>query len=147
VLRGSGVRWDLRRNDPYGIYDRFEFTVPAGERGDIWDRYMVRRIEMEESAKIVEQALAQIPPGDILAKVPKTIKPPAGQTYSRVESPRGELGHFIVSDGTPNPYRYKVRSPAYVNLSAIARMLQGCLVADAVAVLGSIDIVLGEVDR
>ena len=147
VLRGSGVRWDLRRNDPYGIYDRFEFKVPVGERGDVWDRYMVRRIEMEESARIVEQALAQMPSGDIMGKVPKTIKPAPGQVYSRVESPRGELGHYIVSDGTPNPYRYRVRSPAYVNLSAIAAMLKGCLLADCVAVLGSIDIVLGEIDR
>jgi NADH-quinone oxidoreductase subunit D len=147
VLRGSGIKWDLRRNDPYGIYDRFEFDIPVGERGDVWDRYMVRRREIEESLKIVEQALAQMPSGEIMAKVPKTIKPAPGQLYHRVESPRGELGHFIVSDGTPNPYRYRVRSPAYVNLSALSAMAKGCLVADVVAVLGSIDIVLGEIDR
>jgi NADH-quinone oxidoreductase subunit D len=102
---------------------------------------------MEESVKIVEQALREIPPGPIMAKVPTGIKPPVGHLYSRVESPRGELGDYIVSDGSKRPYRYKVRSPAYVNLSAISCMLPGCLVADAVAVLGSIDIVLGEVDR
>jgi NADH-quinone oxidoreductase subunit D len=102
---------------------------------------------MEESIKIVEQGLRDIPPGPIMAKVPTAIKPPVGHLYSRVESPRGELGEYIVSDGSKRPYRYKVRSPAYVNLSAISCMLPGCLVADAVAVLGSIDIVLGEVDR
>jgi NADH-quinone oxidoreductase subunit D len=147
LLRASGVKWDLRRNDPYSIYDRFEFDIPVGEAGDVWDRYMVRRREMAESVRIVEQALDQMPPGEIMAKVPKTIKPPKGDVYHRVESPRGELGHYVVSDGTDKPYRYKVRSPAYVNLSAINEMHHHCLVADIVAILGSIDIVLGEVDR
>ena len=147
MLRSTGIKWDLRRNDPYSIYDRFDFDIPVGERGDVWDRFWVRRREMEESIKIVEQGLRDIPPGPIMAKVPTGIKPPVGHLYSRVESPRGELGDYIVSDGSKSPYRYKVRSPAYVNLSAISAMLPGCLVADAVAVLGSIDIVLGEVDR
>ena len=147
VLRGSGVAWDLRRNDPYSVYDRFEFDVPAYDSCDVWARYLVRRQEMAQSVRIVEQALAQLPAGEIQAKVPKTIKPPAGQVYARTESPRGELGFYLVSDGSPKPYRYKVRSPAFVNLSALPEMLKGCLVADCVAVLGSVDIVLGEVDR
>jgi len=147
MLRGSGIRWDLRKNDPYSIYDRFDFEIPTYDTCDVWARYMVRRKEMEESVKIVEQALAQLPPGEVIAKMPKTIKPAAGQIYSRIESPRGEIGFYIISDGSPKPYRYKVRSPAYVNLSALPEMLRGCLVADCVAVLGSVDIVLGEVDR
>ena len=147
MLRGSGIRWDLRKNDPYSIYDRFDFAIPVYDTCDVWARYLVRRKEMEESVKIVEQALAQLPPGEIMAKMPKTLKPPAGQIYSRNESPRGEIGFYIISDGSPKPYRYKVRSPAYVNLSALPEMLRGCLIADCVAVLGSVDIVLGEIDR
>ncbi len=147
MLRACGIKWDLRRNDPYSIYDRFDFDIPVFDTCDVWARYMVRRKEMEESVKIVEQALAQLPPGEVMAKMPKTIKPPAGQIYSRAESPRGEIGFYIISDGSPKPYRYKVRSPAFVNLSALHEMLNGCLVADCVAVLGSVDIVLGEVDR
>jgi len=147
MLRGSGFKWDLRKNDPYSIYDRFDFAIPVYDTCDVWARYLVRRKELEESAKIVEQALAQLPPGEVMAKMPKTIKPPAGQIYSRNESPRGEIGFYIISDGSPKPYRYKVRSPAYVNLSALPEMLRGCLIADCVAVLGSVDIVLGEIDR
>ena len=147
MLRGSGIRWDLRRNDPYSIYDRFEFEIPVYDGCDTWARFLVRRKEMEESVKIIEQALDQLPAGDVMAKMPKTIKPPAGQVYARTESPRGELGFYLVSDGTPKPYRYKVRSPAFVNLSALPHMMKGCLVADTVAILGSVDIVLGEVDR
>jgi NADH-quinone oxidoreductase subunit D len=147
VLRGSGVRWDLRRDDPYSIYDRFQFDVPAHQQGDVWARFLVRRQEMAESVRIIEQALDQLPAGEVMAKVPKTIKPPAGQAYVRTESPRGEIGFYVVSDGTPKPYRYKVRSPAFVNLSAVPHMARGALVADIVAILGSVDIVLGEVDR
>jgi NADH-quinone oxidoreductase subunit D len=147
MLRACGIKWDLRRNDPYSIYDRFDFEIPVFDTNDVWARYLVRRQEMAESVKIVEQALAQLPPGEVMAKMPKTLKPPAGQIYCRTESPRGEIGFYIVSDGSPKPYRYKVRSPAYVNLSALPEMLKGCLVADCVAVLGSVDIVLGEVDR
>jgi NADH-quinone oxidoreductase subunit D len=147
MLRGSGIKWDLRRNDPYSIYDRFEFEIPVGSTGDVWDRYMVRRLEMAESVKIVEQALRDLPPGEIMGKVPKKLKPPAGDIYSRVESPRGELGFYIASDGSEKPYRYKVRSPAFVNLSVLPVIGAGHLVADMVAILGSIDIVLGEVDR
>lgn len=147
MLRASGIKWDLRRNDPYSIYDRFEFDIPVGTSGDVWDRYMVRRIEMEESVKIVEQALRGLPSGEIIGKVPKKLKPPVGDIYTRVESPRGELGFYLVSDGSEKPYRYKVRSPAFVNLSVLPVIGTGCLVADVVAILGSIDIVLGEVDR
>jgi NADH-quinone oxidoreductase subunit D len=147
MIRSCGIKWDLRRHDPYSIYDRFEFEIPAFDTCDVWARYMVRRREMAESARIVEQALAQLPSGEVMAKVPKNIKPPAGQIYCRTESPRGELGFYIISDGSTKPYRYKVRSPAYVNLSALPEMLKGCLVADVVAVLGSVDIVLGEIDR
>jgi NADH-quinone oxidoreductase subunit D len=147
TLRGSDIRWDLRRNDPYSIYDRFEFDVPVYPQCDTWSRFLVRRQEMIESVRIIEQALDQLPGGEVMAKVPKTIKPPAGQAYVRTESPRGELGFYIVSDGTPKPYRYKVRSPAFVNLSALPVMTKGALVADIVAILGSVDIVLGEVDR
>ncbi len=147
VLRASGIKWDLRRNDPYSIYDRFEFDIPVGSSGDVWDRYMVRRIEMEESVKIVEQALQGLPSGEIMTKMPKKLKPPVGDIYSRVETPRGELGFYIVSDGSEKPYRYKVRSPTFVNLSVLPVIGTGYFVADIVAILGSVDIVLGEVDR
>jgi NADH-quinone oxidoreductase subunit D len=147
MLRACGINWDLRRNDPYSIYDRFEFAVPVFDSCDVWARFLVRRQEMLESVRIVEQALEQLPAGEVTAKMPKTLKPPAGQVYARTESPRGELGFYLVSDGTPKPYRYKVRSPAFCNLSMITEMLKGALVADAVAILGSADIVLGEVDR
>ena len=147
VLRGSGFRWDLRRDDPYGIYDRFAFDVPTGANGDVWDRFWVRRREMEESVKIVDQALQAIPLGPVLAPVAKKLRAPVGDLYSRVETPRGELGHYLVADGSDRPYRYKVRAPTFVNLSALPVMLPGCYIADCVAVLGSIDIVLCEVDR
>jgi NADH-quinone oxidoreductase subunit D len=147
MLRGSGLKWDLRRNDPYSIYDRFAFDIPVFDDSDVWARFLVRRQEMLESVKIIEQALDQLPAGEILAKMSKTIKPPAGQVYARTESPRGELGFYLVSDGSPKPFRYKVRSPAFCNLSALHVMMRGSLVADAVAILGSVDIVLGEVDR
>ena len=147
MLRGAGGRWDLRRNDPYGIYDRFEFEVPVGERGDVWDRFWVRRQELEESVRIVEQALEQLPPGSVQGKVPKKLAPPPGEVYERVESPRGELGFYLVSDGSTKPYRYKVRAPDFVNLSTLPSIVPGYLVADVVAILGSVDIVLGSVDR
>lgn len=152
-LRGSGVRWDLRRNDPYSIYDRFEFDIPVGRGdhgtvGDCWDRYMVRVLEMEESLKIIEQALDGMPAGgDVQESVPKKIRPPAGEIYSRTETPRGELGYYIISDKSTSPYRIKARAPSFVNLSIIPAISVGAMVADMVAIIGSIDIVLGEVDR
>lgn len=153
VLRGSGVKWDLRRDDPYSIYDRFEFDIPVGSGrmgtlGDCWDRYYVRVEEMRQSLRIVEQALAGLPAeGDISKDVPKRVKPPIGEIYSRTENPRGELGYYIVSQGGTNPYRCKVRSPAFVNLSFIGEISRGHMISDVIAILGSIDIVLGEVDR
>ncbi|MGE5399365.1 MAG: NADH-quinone oxidoreductase subunit D [Ignavibacteriales bacterium] len=151
-LRASGMKWDLRRNDPYSIYDRFEFDIPvgsgqAGTVGDCWDRYYVRVREMEESIRIVEQALEQLPEGDITSALPKRIKPPVGSIYGRVENPKGELGYFIMSDGSTNPFRMKVRGPSFVNLTVFGELCKGHLVADVIAILGSIDIVLGEVDR
>ena len=151
-LRASGVKWDLRRDDPYSIYDKFDFEIPIGKgekgtTGDCWDRYYMRVREMEESLKIIEQALDQIPEGDVSSAIPKRVKPPVGQIYARVENPRGELGYFIISDGSLNPYRIKVRAPSFVNLEVLGELCKGHLVADVVAILGSIDIVLGEVDR
>jgi NADH-quinone oxidoreductase subunit D len=152
MLRASGMKWDLRRDDPYSIYDNFDFDIPVGEGrmgtvGDSWDRYFVRVLEMEESLKIIDQAIAQIPEGDVTSAIPKRIKPPVGQVYSRVENPRGELGYFIMSNGTPNPFRIKVRGPSFVNLAVINELCKNLLVADVITILGSIDIVLGEVDR
>ncbi|PIW70746.1 MAG: NADH-quinone oxidoreductase subunit NuoD [Ignavibacteriales bacterium CG12_big_fil_rev_8_21_14_0_65_30_8] len=152
MLRASGMKWDLRKDDPYSVYNKFDFDIPVGDGrmgtvGDSWDRYYVRIIEMEESLKIVEQALNQIPEGDVLSAIPKRIKPPVGQVYGRVENPRGELGYFIVSDGTVNPKRIKVRPPSFVNLAVIGELCKGHMIADVISVLGSIDIVLGEIDR
>jgi NADH-quinone oxidoreductase subunit D len=147
-LRASGLRWDLRLDDPYSIYDKFEFDIPVGQGwhgtiGDCWDRYYIRILEMEESLKILEQAIAQIPEGDISSAIPKRVKPPEGQIYTRVENPRGELGYFIISKGQLQPHRVKVRAPSFVSLSVLNELCKGHLVA----FLGSIDIVLGEIDR
>lgn len=152
VLRGSGVNWDLRKNDPYSIYNRFDFEVCIGKGemgtvGDCWDRYMVRVREMEQSVRIIEQAIEQIPEGDVTAAIPKRVKPPVGEIYFRVESPKGELGYHIVSDGSLNPFRVKVRTPSFVNLQILPVISKGHLVADIIANLGSLDIVLGEIDR
>jgi len=147
VLRASGVKWDLRKAQPYSGYNNFDFEIPVGENGDTFDRYMVRIKEMHQSLRIVEQAVNGIPEGPIMAKVPKVIKPPVGEIYQSIEAPKGELGYFIVSDGSTQPYRVRVRPPSFVNLQALDVMVRGMLVADVVAVIGTIDIVLGEVDR
>lgn len=150
VLRGSGVNWDLRRDDPYSIYDRFEWDVIVGkENGDVYDRWQVRMGEMIQSARIVKQALMWLSEngGEILGKVPRVIKPPPGEHYQRIEGSRGEVGCWIISDGTANPYRVKWRSPCFVHLELMPLLIPGNKIADAVAILGSIDIVLGEVDR
>jgi NADH-quinone oxidoreductase subunit D len=152
MLRGSGVNFDLRRDDPYSIYDRFQWNVETGKGemgtvGDCWDRYMVRVREMEQSLNIIEQALDKIPEGDVQSAVPKKIRPNAGDVYVRSESPRGEIGFYVVSDGSVSPYRVKARSPAFVNLSVTPEICRGYMIADVVAIVGSIDIVLGEVDR
>jgi len=149
ILRASGVNYDLRKVDKYGIYDRFAFKIPLGEHGDTYDRYMIRLLEMRESVKILNQALKDIPDGPIID--PKTkirgFKPKPGEAYGRIESPKGELGFYLVSDGTANPYRYRVRSCCMMNLTVLEQLCIGHNVADVVVILGSIDIVMGEVDR
>jgi NADH-quinone oxidoreductase subunit D len=147
VLRGSGVKWDLRKAQPYAAYDKFEFDIPIGKNGDTYDRYLVRIEEMRQSVRILRQAASGIPEGPITAKVPKVLRPPAGEVYHSIEAPKGELGYFIVSDGSTQPYRVRVRPPSFVNLQALDKMVRGWLVADVVAVIGTLDIVLGEVDR
>lgn len=149
MLRASGVNYDIRKVDKYGIYERFEFKVPLGEHGDVYDRYMVRLLEMRESLKILKQAFRDIPAGPIIDPKAKLrgFRPKAGEAYGRIEAPKGELGFYLVSDGTPNPYRYRVRAPSFVHLTLLEDLCIGHYVADAVIILGSIDIVLGEVDR
>ena len=145
VLRGSGVNYDLRKAQPYSAYSEFDFEVPLGENGDTYDRYLIRMAEMRQSASIIEQALDGLPEGPVMAKVPKVIKPPVGEVYHAIEAPKGELGVYLVSDGTGKPYRMRIRPPAYINLQSLKRMSIGHLVADVVALIGTIDIVLGEV--
>ncbi|MBI4336664.1 MAG: NADH-quinone oxidoreductase subunit D [Chloroflexi bacterium] len=147
VLRASGVRWDLRKVDPYEVYSRFEFDVPVGTRGDSYDRFMVRIWEMRQSLRILEQAVKQVPSGPARAEAPYFLRPPVGDAYAHVESPKGELGYYLVSDGGISPYRCKVRSPSFINLTALRDMLIGWKLADLVVILGSIDINMGEVDR
>ncbi|MEH6938273.1 NADH-quinone oxidoreductase subunit D [Bacillus sp. JJ664] len=146
-LRCTGINYDLRKDAPYSIYDRFDFDVPVGTVGDAWDRYMCRMLEIEESLKILEQAVAQFPEeGDILAKVPKIIKAPKGEGYVRIESPRGEISCYIASDGKKEPYRLKFRRPSFYNLQILPKLLEGENIANLITILGGIDIVLGEVD-
>ncbi|MDO8672925.1 MAG: NADH-quinone oxidoreductase subunit D [Dehalococcoidia bacterium] len=147
TLRASGVAEDIRRTEPYSIYDRFDFEIPVGEVGDTYDRYILRVEEMRQSIGIIKQALDQMPDGPILGTVPRVLRPPAGEVYVRTECPRGDFGVYLVSKGGPMPYRLKVRAPSFCNLMALRTMLAGCWVADTVMVLGSLDIVLGEVDR
>jgi NADH-quinone oxidoreductase subunit D len=147
VLRASGVKWDLRKAQPYAAYKQFDFEIPTGQNGDTYDRYLVRMAEMRQSLRIIQQAVDAIPEGPIMAKVSKVIKPPVGEIYHSIEAPKGELGYFIVSDGSTQPYRVRVRPPSFVNLQALDLMCRGQLVADVIAVIGTLDIVLGEVDR
>lgn len=149
MLRASGVDYDLRKVDSYGIYDRFDFRVPLGDHGDCYDRYMMRLLEMRESLKILNRALADIPEGPIVnpkAKI-RGFRPKPGEAYGRIESPKGELGFYLISDGSPKPSRYRVRPPSLINLTVLEDMCLGQKVADVVVILGSVDIVLGEVDR
>ena len=146
-LRASGVKWDLRKADPYEIYDRVKFDVPIGAIGDTYDRYLVRILEMRESVKIVEQCLQQIEFGPIRAETPFFIRPAAGEAYAAVEGPKGELGFYMVSDGGVAPYRCKVRAPSFINLTPLRDMLKGWKMGDLIIIFGSIDVVLGEVDR
>jgi NADH-quinone oxidoreductase subunit D len=155
VLRASGVPYDVRRAEPYGIYDRFAFDVPVGTVGDVYDRYLVRIEEMRQSFRILEQAIEQIGsaegsyinPGFKAVGKQQSLRPPAGEAYARVEGPKGELGYYLVSNGGNAAYRYKIRAPSFINLSALNDMCRGHKVADIVVILGSIDIVMGEVDR
>lgn len=148
VLRASGVPYDVRRADPYSIYDRFEFDIPVRYNGDIYDRYLLRLDEMRQSLRILQQVLKDIPEGPIMSGKPQyQVRVPAGESYGRVEGPKGELGFYVVSNGKPNPWRYHVRAPTFINLTSLAEMCRGQKIADVVTILGSIDIVLGEVDR
>lgn len=147
VLRASGIKWDIRKADPYSVYDRFEFDIPTGTVGDAYDRYWVRLQEMRQSVRILEQAIEQIPPGPVRADVPHLVRPPAGEVYVRIEAPKGELGIYLVSDGGISPYRCHFRAPSFINLTALREMMRGWKLADAIIILGSIDIVMGEVDR
>ena len=171
-IRGSGVKWDVRKSEPYSSYDEMDFIVPVGQNGDVYDRYTVRLEEMRQSNEIVRQAMDTIPKGEYIADIPDVVLPPkenlkksmealihhfkvvtegicppAGEVYACVEAPKGELGFYIVSDGTKNPYRVKVRPPSFVNLEGLPKMVEGRLLADVIAVIGSLDIVLGEIDR
>jgi len=148
-LRASGVNYDIRKVDKYGIYDRFNFRVPLGERGDVFDRYMVRMLEMRQSLKILDAAMRDIPEGPIIDPKVKlrNLRPKAGEAYGRIEGPKGELGFYLISDGGSAPYRFRVRPPSLINLTVLEDMSLGHTIADVVIILGSIDIVLGEVDR
>jgi len=171
-LRGSGVNWDIRKSNPYSSYEKFDFNVPVGQNGDVFERYIVRMAELRESLKIVRQSLEGLPEGAWMARVPgvtpppreevlykmealifqfkiytEGFSPPVGEVYQAIESPRGELGYYLRSDGTPKPYRIHFRTPSFCNLSALSKMVKGRLIADVVAAIGSIDIVLGDVDR
>ncbi|MCJ7605899.1 MAG: NADH-quinone oxidoreductase subunit D [Dehalococcoidales bacterium] len=147
VARASGINRDLRKADPYSVYDRFEFDIPVMETGDCYDRYRVRMEEMKQSVRIIEQAMSQIPDGPVRADVPHLVRPPAGDAYAALESPKGELGFYLVSDGSIAPYRNHVRPPSLINLTALREMVKGWKVADLIVIFGSIDITLGEVDR
>jgi NADH-quinone oxidoreductase subunit D len=149
VLRASGINYDLRKVDAYGIYSRFDFRIPLGKYGDTYDRYMIRVLEMRESIKILDQAFATLPAGPIIDPKAKNrgLRPKVGEIYSRIEGPKGEIGFYLISEGGPNPYRYRIRPPSLINLTTLEDMCLGQSIADAVIILGSIDIVLGEVDR
>lgn len=154
MLRASGVDYDIRKVDGYSIYPKFQFKIPLGTVGDVYDRYYVRILEMRESLKILQQALKEIPAGPAispkglaLVKAPRTFRPPKGDAYGRIEAPKGELGFYLVSDGENRPYRYHIRAPSFINLTILEDMCLGQKVADAIIILGSVDIVMGEVDR
>jgi NADH-quinone oxidoreductase subunit D len=147
VLRGSGIEWDIRRADPYSVYDKLEFNIAVGVVGDTYDRYRVRMEEMRQSLRIIRQAVDQLPPGKTLNPVPLRLRPPKGEAYAQVESPRGTLGCYLVSDGGETPYRCHFRAPAFLNLTVLRELLIGQKLADAIIIFGSIDISMGEVDR
>ena len=146
-LRATGYSWDIRKAIPYSVYPELNFDVPLGENGDIWDRYKVRIEEIRQCCKILEQAIDKLPSGDIVAKVPKLFKPAAGEVCNSIESPRGELGVYIVSDGSAKPYRLKWRAPSFSNITVIPEICKGLKIADLVAIIASLDPILGEIDR
>ena len=147
MLRASGVQWDLRKADPYEIYDRMEFDIPIGSIGDVFDRYLVRIQEMRQSLKIVRQCVQEIPEGSIKAAVPFYMRAPEGDAYAAVEGPKGELGFYLVSDGGISPYRCKIRAPSFINLTVLREMVVGWKMGDLITIFGSMDVVIGEVDR
>lgn len=147
VLRGSGIKWDLRTQDTSLPYDKVEFDIPVGENGDAYDRTLCRAREMKESVRIIRQVLKLIPDGPVMAKLPRALRPPKGHVFTRTESPRGEIGVYLISDGKPNPYRIKWRAPSFVHLQLLPLLAKGHLIADLVVCIGSLDVVLGEVDR
>jgi NADH-quinone oxidoreductase subunit D len=147
VIRASGVAWDIRKAMPYAAYSDYEFDIPTRKNGDTYDRYLVRMEEMRQSTRICLQAIQNIPTGPIMARIGKVLKPPVGEVYHAIEAPKGELGYYIVSDATTQPYRVRIRPPSFINLQAFDTMVRGHLVADVVTIIGTLDIVLGEVDR
>jgi NADH-quinone oxidoreductase subunit D len=147
ALRATGIAWDIRKADPYCLYDRFDFDIPVGNNGDCFDRFVVRMEEMRQSVSIIRQALQQLPGGPVSTPVPLAIRPEPGEAYARIESPKGELGFYLVSDGGPAPYRWHVRSPSFINLSVLKDLSVGLSLADAIVILGSLDINVGEIDR
>jgi len=147
VLRASGMKWDIRKADPYSIYNRFEFDIPTGTAGDCYDRYRQRIEEMRQSLRIIKQAMEQIPSGPVKAEIPQLVRPPAGEAYTRIEAPKGELGFYLVSDNSIAPYRCYIRPPSLINLTALRDMVRGWKVADLIIIFGSIDITVGEIDR
>ena len=147
VLRASGVKWDTRKADPYSIYNRFDFELPVGRVGDNYDRYWVRMQEMRQSVRILEQAIAQLPKGEVQADVPQLLRPPVGEAYGHIEAPKGELGFYLVSDNSIAPYRFHIHPPTLINLTALKDMVVGWKIADLIITFGSIDVVLGEIDR
>ncbi len=146
-LRGSGVKWDLRKAAPYEAYDKFDFDIAVGHNGDTYDRYLVRLEEMRQARRIILQAIDDIPDGEFRTKVPRVLKPPKGEVYHSIEAPKGELGYYLVSDGTATPYRVRIKGPSFFNLQALRRLCIGHYVADVVSIIGTLDIVLGEIDR
>jgi NADH-quinone oxidoreductase subunit D len=147
LLRGTGVPWDLRKADPYCGYENLDFDVPVGRNGDCYDRFLIRMEEVKQSLHILDQIVDNVPDGSWLVDVPLHLRPPEGEVYARVESPRGELGFYVVSDGGPTPYRFHCRPPSLINLSALREMTVGGTLPDAIVTLGSLDIVVGEIDR
>jgi NADH-quinone oxidoreductase subunit D len=146
-LRGSGLKWDVRRALPYEVYPELEFDIPVGKNGDTYDRYLVRMEEMRQSSRILKQCLKKLPEGDVMAKGVRVLRPKPAEAYFSVEAPKGELGYHILSDGTDKPHRVKVRPPCFINLQSLPALVKGQLVADVIAVIGTLDIVLGEIDR